>query len=135
MYFEDPMPFDCQCGHRGHYPISELVSLNSQCTACGFSLKSLGRSIQQTLNVSHACSKIAVIAVELELQWMVEFDDPELEQLRTVADFAGLLAAKAAELSPAEAFDVVLDKLAAHEADGGESISAESRLRELFRVC
>ena len=66
---------------------------------------------------------------------MVEFDDPELEQLRTVADFARLLAAKAAELSPAEALDVVLDKLAAHEADGGESISAESRLRELFRVC
>ncbi|QDV69864.1 hypothetical protein Poly24_35820 [Rosistilla carotiformis] len=135
MYFEDPMPFDCKCGHRGQYPIQDLVSLNSQCSGCGFSLRSLGRSIQQTMNVSHACSKIAVIAVELELQWMIEFDDPELEQLRTVGDFTNLLAAKSTELSPVEALDVVLDKLAAHEADGGDAISVDSPLRELFHVC
>lgn len=134
MYFADPLHFECQCGHVDKYSLASLVSLEMQCPDCGFSLRSLGRSIQQTLNRSHACSKIAVIAVELELQFMVEFDDPELEGLITVSGFSDLLAAKTATVSRDEALQVVIDKLRHHGADGIESITADTWLRDCFRL-
>ena len=84
-----------------------------------------------TLNNAHACSKIAVVAVELEVEQMISFEDYELEPLIYVRDLVELLSAKLSN-DEGDPKAIAISAIAKHADRNDIEIALDTRLREVF---
>ena len=135
MEFEDPLSVTCPaCGLVGKYAVSSLMALEASCGSCGESFRRVGEGMRKAFSEDAGFWGIILVALALEPDLEVEFNDDVLDPSRTPADLINLALRLRPTLDPVEMRSLVLRHLSTALKSQSDGQDLDRTWNELFRA-